>query len=299
MHINGETGKFGPELTTRYQVGVRVSSQSGPCRGLQGTVAVPLAWPEQQVKIVAEDISSGARVSYRQVAPTVKQMIVTVPYLPAGREAHALVTFELTRRSILPPTDVAGLSIPRTTPRAFLPYIGSSKGIEVRHAKIRSMAKQVVKDKETAWEKVEAIYDWVRENVEYKNGPFKGAAAAMRDGYGDCEELSSLFIAMCRVNKIPARTVWVPGHCYPEFYLVDAEGEGHWFPCQAAGGRAFGGIPEHRPILQKGDNFRVPERPRETLRYVAEYLTGKGGKPRVKFVRETLGTGAENNGLIN
>ena len=52
--------------------------------------------------------------------------------------------------------------------------------------------------------------------------------------------------------------VWVPGHCYPEFYLEDAEGRGHWIPCQAAGTRAFGSMPEHRPILQKGDNFRVP-----------------------------------------
>ena len=44
--------------------------------------------------------------------------------------------------------------------------------------------------------------------------------AALRDGTGDCEELSSLFIALCRAHGIPARTVWVPDHCYPEFYLA-------------------------------------------------------------------------------
>jgi hypothetical protein len=132
----------------------------------------------------------------------------------------------------------------------------------------------------------------VRENVQYQEvspeanerdkSPLKGAFAALKDKTGDCEELTSLFIAICRASDIPARTVHVQGHCYPEFYLQDDEGQGHWFPCQAAGSEAFGGIPEHRPIWQKGDNFRAPERPREAQRYVAE------GKPRVKFVRKQL-----------
>jgi len=105
-------------------------------------------------------------------------------------------------------------------------------------------------------------------------------------------ELTSLFIAICRAANIPARTVWVPGHCYPEFYLVDEKDEGHWFPCQAAGSEAFGGIPEHRPILQKGDNFRPPYNRRDHQRYLAEHLTGTptpgGGRPQVKFVRELV-----------
>jgi hypothetical protein len=96
---------------------------------------------------------------------------------------------------------------------------------------------------------------------------------------------------MCRINDVPARTVWIPGHCYPEFYLVDADGTGHWFPCQVAGTRAFGNMPEHRPILQKGDNFRVPEF-RERQRYVAEHLTIRdapgGNKPKVQFIRKVL-----------
>jgi hypothetical protein len=82
----------------------------------------------------------------------------------------------------------------------------------------------------------------------------------------------------------------VHGHCYPEFYLEDKEGTGHWIPCQAAGTRDFGSMPDTRPILQKGDNYRVPEK-KEPQRYVAEFLTGKargGGKPTARFVRELL-----------
>jgi hypothetical protein len=67
------------------------------------------------------------------------------------------------------------------------------------------------------------------------------------------------------------------------------EGTGHWFPCQSAGTRAFGSMPERRPILQKGDNFHVPEKS-EPQRYVAEFMRGNvvkgGGRPEVAFVRE-------------
>ncbi|HWC91000.1 MAG TPA: transglutaminase domain-containing protein, partial [Pirellulales bacterium] len=77
------------------------------------------------------------------------------------------------------------------------------------------------------------------------------------------------------------------GHCYPEFYLEDKEGKGYWFPCQAAGTRDFGGISEFRPILQKGDNFQVPER-KDRQRYIAEHLTGAGGRPSVEFIRTAV-----------
>lgn len=49
---------------------------------------------------------------------------------------------------------------------------------------------------------------------------------------GDCEEMVLLFVGLCRLSKIPARTVWVHSHDYPEFYLVDKQGKGHWIPPQ-------------------------------------------------------------------
>jgi len=215
---------------------------------------------------------------------------VRIRSLPAGREAKALVTFEIRRSAILPPENPQSYVLPevKKLDRKLRVYLAPSPKIECRDARIRKQAKQIVSEKATAWDNVEAIYDWVRENVKYKNGPLKGALAALRDGTGDCEELTSLFIALCRASDVPARTVWVKGHCYPEFYLSDAQGKGHWFPCQAAGSRAFGGIPELRPILSKGDSFRPPYNRRDRQRYPAEHLTGAGGRPRVKFIREVV-----------
>lgn len=284
--------KLGDSKTFRWRAGMIITASGGACKALNGYAPMPIDWPEQQVRIVDEEISPGVKVDYKTIDGTVKLMMVKIASLPAGQEAKALVTLEIKRRPILPPDDVDIYVMPDVKKlRADVrPYLAPSPKIESRDSKIRSQAKQIIADKEKAWEKVEAIYDWTREHVKYKEGaPLRGAIAAMKDGTGDCEDMTSLFIALCRAADIPARTVWVLGHCYPEFYLEDDKGDGHWFPCQAAGSRQFGGILENRPILQKGDNFKPPQGKGERQRYLAESLTGAGGTPKYKFVRELLG----------
>jgi transglutaminase-like putative cysteine protease len=289
-----ETGSAAPTLgdarTQKYRVGVSVTAEGGTCRDIYATLPVPADWPEQKVQILQEDISPDVRsLRYRMLPGGVKQMIVEIPSLHAGDKAHAIVTFSLERMSIIPPVDTAKLSIPEKPDRALRAFLGPSPYIETRHPKIMKLAKATVADLDD-WQKVEAIYDTVREKVEYRNGELKGAARALADGWGDCEELTCLFIAMARAEGIPARTVWVEGHCYPEFYLVDADGQGWWYPCQAAGTRAFGGMPDQLPILQKGDSFRDPDRPGKTLRYVSEFIKGSAkdgvGSPKVEWIRE-------------
>ncbi len=292
LAIENDNGiQLDKELVQRWKVGMKITAPAGPCAGIFGTATIPTDWPEQEVRLLEEDLSPEVKdIKYRVLDNGVKQMLISIPMLEAGREAHAYVTVEVTRSSILGPKDPTQFVIPKRLPREIGKFLAPSPKIESRHGKIRKVARELKLDDATAWEQVEAIYDWVRDNVEYTNGPLKGAVAALEDGTGDCEELTSLFIALCRVNKIPARTVWIPGHCYPEFYLHDADGNGHWFPCQAAGTRDFGNMPDFRPILQKGDNFRVPEK-KEPQRYVAEFLKMKGvrgGKPKVEFLRQSL-----------
>jgi hypothetical protein len=279
--------------TTRWQFGVIVKASGGPCKGISGYFAVPTDWPEQDVQVVEEKVPTSAKIQYEMVDGGVKIMNVHIAQLPASDEAKVLVIVELHRREILPPsnTDVYVLSDPKKLPAGIKRYLQPSPKIESRDPKIRDLAKEVGVDKEKGWDHVEAIYDWVRDHVQYKQGELKGAVAALREGYGDCEEITSLFIAICRAADIPARSVWVLGHCYPEFYLDDDKGQGHWFPCQSAGARQFGGITELRPIMQKGDNFRPPKNSKKRQRYVNEYLTGspatKGGNPpQCQFVRE-------------
>lgn len=289
--------KLTPGLTQRLVAGVSVKAVGGSCKGIMATVPLPVEWPEQQVKIVNEELSPTVKkLQYRTIGGSLQQMLVEVPLLPSGQEAKAMLTFELYRSTIQAPADTKIYSIPKKIDRELLVYTGTSPFIEARHPKFLSTAREITAGKEDAWSQVEALYDWTRDNIEKKNGPLKGAIRALNDKEGDIDEIVSVFIALCRAHKVPARTVFVPGFCYAEFYLVDDDGRGHWFPCQPSGERAFGSSTEQRPILQKGDNFRDAERPRESMRYVSEFLSGAGskggGQPKVKFVRDIAGGGA-------
>lgn len=289
----------GPKLSAEkavehWKIGLVVTAKSGPCAGILGTVALPVDWPEQDVRVVKEDISPFAsRVNYRMV-DTVRQMVVSIEQLPGGEEAPALLTYEITRRSLAPPDNTSELvkANSKKLPKDVRPYLGPSPGIESQHGKIKALAKKILQDSSasaTDWQKVEALFDWVRNNIESRDKQSQPSAVqTLRDKASNHEGLCWLFIALCRASEVPARTVWVPKYCYPEFYLQDAEGEGYWFPCRVAGTREFGGIDEHRPIWQKGDNFRTPDRPREAVRYIPPELSGKGGEPSVNFVREAL-----------
>ncbi len=284
------TPTLGKAVTEHWRVGLKITAKNGPCSGLYATLPIPQEWPEQKVRVINEDFSPQVKnVKYLELGGGMRQMQLNIPTLPTGTQAHAIVTMEIDRRPTLAPESTDQYMIPKSVPRNLRIYLAPSPGIESRHREIRDVAKQLTDGELTAWEQVEKVYDWVRDNVKYENGKLKGALAALRDKTGDCEELTSLFIAICRAMDIPARTVWVPGHCYPEFYLVNQDGDGTWFPCQAAGSRAFGSMTEARPILQKGDNFKVPHK-KQRQRYVAEFLKGSatrgGGKPVMEIVRE-------------
>jgi hypothetical protein len=288
--------RFGEADTIRFRVGAEITASRGACRGIVAMVTIPLECPEQEVRIIEEDFLLGDRgeVTYRMLQGGARQMLISVPFLPDGATARAVVTAEVSTHTVLPPEETADLKIPKRLPAKLRMFVNGSPYIEVKHQQIRALNKEVFKDlgeNATDWQRVEAIYDYVLEHIDYVEGPDKGALETLRDGQADCQGRSALFIALCRANKIPARMVWVHGHAYPEFYLENADGEGHWYPCESAGTRAFGEMPLARTILQKGDNFRVPER-RERLRYASDFLVGLptpgGGEPSAKFIKEQL-----------
>lgn len=285
--------KVGEARTSKWRAGVEVTAVGGPCKGITGYVCIPMEWPEQTVKIAEQDVSPEAKVSY-QMVDEAKVMTIRIPLIASAETVKAQVTFEVTRNVQLAPENKDSFKLPeaKKLDPSIRRYLTASPKIEITDAGVKKLVKSLP-HKEKAWEQVEALYDLARQKVEYKQGAgCKGAAAALKDGHGGHEDIVSLFIALCRASGVPARTVWVPEFCYAEFYLVDGQGEGHWLPCQPAGARAFGEMPDTRPILAKGDNFKAPYNTREKLRYMKEYLTGtpsnNTGQPRVKFVRQVV-----------
>lgn len=293
--------RFGDTVVTRYQVGAKVTASKGPVQEVLAMVAVPFTCPEQEVQIVEQDITPQVdKVDYRPLGAFAEggaqQMLITIPYLPGGEEARAILTFDVSTRTILPPENTETLSIPAKPDRDLKRFLGKSKFIETNHPKIKKTLRDIeatLADKQpTDWQRVEAIYLWVQDHVKYVEGPDKSAVQTLADASGDCQNISALFIALCRTAGVPARIVWVHEHNYAEFCLTDPEGVPRWFPCESSGTRAFGEMPLARVILQKGDNFKVPERPRETLRYASDYLIGLpvpgSGKPGITYIRRQL-----------
>jgi hypothetical protein len=94
--------------------------------------------------------------------------------------------------------------------------------------------------------------------------------------------------------------VRVPEHCYAEFYLeMKQEGRprnnnpaGFWFPCQVSGTYAFGGIPEKRVILQKGDSFPDPDNPRRRALFSKPVFEGSqilgSPRPNPRWIQEAV-----------
>jgi hypothetical protein len=258
------------------------------------TFPIPRDWPEQTVTLSSQTIDNAvSKWELREVAEGAKQVALSMDQVAARSEVELTLDFAIERRRILPPTVTDDLVLPKRNDRDLRPYMGNSPQIDASSPRIKNVSRELAAhESDTPWQRVERIYDWVRENIKYVEGDLKNASAAIKDGQGDCEEMTSLVVALCRNAQVPARMVWVHEHCYPEFYLEDGEGNGFWFPCQAAGTRQFGQMQEYRPILQKGDRFKVQET-KTPVRYVAEYFRcdkrGKGN-PKPTFIRQPIDT---------
>ena len=292
--------KLGEATVQKWKFGMIVSATGGPVQHVNCSATIPIPWPEQSLKLVEKDFSPGVTVKYNSYG-TGKQMVANFARIAADKDACAIVIVEVTRHTLLPPDDTGSLVKPDTKslPAEFKPYLSPSPLIESNHTRIRAIAKQIAAGETKAWPQVRAIYDWVRKTIQYKEMEHKQGEKldtcleAIDKGTGDCNQLTSTFIAICRASGIPARTVRIPEHCYPEFYLLDAEGTGHWYPAEASGSEDFGGIRTTKPILQKGDNFKItlPGQPAKPYRFLPEniiWIPRPGGQPAMKLVCQKI-----------
>ena len=272
---------FAPR-TMEMQFGMRFFSNANFCSNMHATIPFPLNWPEQKVTVLNYEIPQGALYGFRDLPIGAKkqalarQLVMDIASLGPNNKLDLVVKVEIEKSFINAPADPTVFVIPKKIGNDLRFFVGKgSPYIDHELGEVRKVAKQIAADNpDNAWTQVERLYDWVRDNVEYRKGKIRHMKDTLKDKKGDCEEMTGLFVALCRASNIPARCVWVPEHCYPEFYLEDPQGNGHWFPCQVAGDRQFGQLHDYRPILQKGDRFKVPE---ETapLRYISEFFTCK------------------------
>ena len=270
---NGIT--FSDPIESIWEFGLKLNA-SGGARGITATVPIPMQWPEQDVEILIEQKSDNiGKFVLKNPTKHTRQFVFKVNQIASGQTETALIRFKINKRLIVAPTDTSQFVITKKVPSNIKTFLKSSPYIESEDKQIREIASSLVDDTLSAWDQIEKNLRWVRANIEYKfDKQIHSCLRALDVKHGDCEELSSLFIAICRAQGIPARAVWIPDHTYPEFYLSDKDGNGHWFPCQAAGNYEFGSMTEPKPILQKGDRFRIPGQ-RDEVRYLRPTLVAR------------------------
>ena len=279
--------RTGTIVVSRWRFGMRIEAIGDTFRKVRGTTIVPSRIPmEQEVFRSGTDVSDGTSISFQNLTDA-RRMRIFGQILLEGRVLRAIQEMTIHRILWPKPLDVRALRIPKATqlPIPQRKYVKPAEFIESAHPTILSAAKRIPEemksfyssddssddrsptgaseDARTDWRRIEEIYDWTRRQIRYKDNrpqtPY-GAVETLKQGVGDCDEMTFLFVALCRAQGIPARPVQVPDHCYPEFAMVDEAGKLHWYPCQSAGTRAFGEMPDGRPIIGKGD-FALTQSP--------------------------------------
>ena len=274
---------FGDRIESEWEFGLKINA-SGNSRGIKATVPIPMNWPEQNIEIVREFKTQNVG-KFRKSNPTrhTRQFSFNVNRISGRQPETGYIHFKVNKRFMIAPKDPSPFVIAKDVPTKERTFLKPSPYIESNDPTICQIAEDLKDESLTAWEQVETILRWVRDNVPYKfDTQIHTCLDALESGHGDCEELSSLFIAICRAQGIPARAVWVPGHTYPEFYLQDKSGNGHWFPCQAAGPYEFGAMSDPKPILQKGDRFKMPGE-RNKVRYVRPTLVARDAQGNISI----------------
>ena len=278
--------------TYRLKVVIRIEAPEAPAKGIVATSPIPMDWPEQKVRLLSQKLSPGCRASEQIIRGQAAFLKFQVPQISKGGTAFVERLYEITRyrtKFILPGEE---LQLPRAAPPEMKDQLaGTPPGIELQNPRMIELAETLrcSHEQDGSWETVKSFWSWTRDNVKFENGDFRGAMHAIDQHCGDCEEMSALFVGMCRLSGIPARTVWVDTHDYPEFYLLDKQGKGHWIPAQVLGPPWFGEMAEYRPILQKGDRFYDPLQ-RTYVRYLPQTVRGADAKvkPKVQFLHQII-----------
>jgi len=117
--------------------------------------------------------------------------------------------------------------------------------IDPYDSEIRSIAERVRSEagSDDAWTVAKALFVWLKNNTYYYHSPesdnyTQSAIEVLHNGRGDCDELSFLYISLCRAVGIPARFIGgylvekspdlYIGHQWAEFY------DGEWVPVEVA-----------------------------------------------------------------
>lgn len=232
-----------------YRVTHRVEVQMGqfPLKELEIWIPVPQDQPEQRIQALAIEPRVPVvmdRTGQAKVARLIRRQLSVSRPVPVRLQ----VTYQADCRSVRLVRD-AVLSDSFDAYRiddTYRRFTASERKIEMHFEPLKAAAEQLLRSAAGPLAFAEAAYDWVLDKTRYQlvDG-LKGARFCFNEGYGECGDYSTLFVALCRNAGIPARIVagaWASGkngwHCWAEFMLPG----GHWVPVDCSLGDRSDGL---------------------------------------------------------
>jgi hypothetical protein len=281
--------KVGEPQTVKYQIGARIQTGAGSFAGVTLRFPVPNEWPEQQVRILEEELYDRAGdVKYRVLDAGVRQMMVAIPQVPANTSANVLITYEIRVSPVMPPEQTAGLVKPAKVTKETKLFIGDSPQISARDRDLKKLVGELIPPETPAWDGLAIFHRWIMDNITETVSKPQSTSDTLENKQGCNEDRAALFVAMARAWDIPARMVMVEGGQHAEFCLADPEGNLHWYPCTFRGSGEFGAWSRPAVVFQKGDNIKEPEA-KQRVRLIREYVNGKGTvPPSVQVIRRVV-----------
>ncbi len=199
-------------------------------------VTLPPVWHGQEITLgeitpkpvaILDDPETGNRIIEWRLQPDARE---NDPRSEVGQQFFHY-EFEVREREVLKHGAVVEKSYDRND-AMYKRYTKQEPGIQTGGL-ILDLAREIAGPEKEPYQVGRRFYGWIMENMEFRpNGAAQWDAMAIRESRsGNCDQFSTLFVALCRSVGIPARTVvntylWGGRHVFAEILLPD----GGWLP---------------------------------------------------------------------
>lgn len=173
----------------------------------------------------------------------------------------------------------ATLALPSNSASGFKAELQGTAAIQIEAPEIQQLWKQLDPGEPTILATLRAIYDFTTNQIE--GAEFKGytdALTALRLRQASCNGKSRLFVALARLNRLPARLVGgiilnsgrkKTSHQWVEVYVQD-----QWVPFDPTN-RHFASIPGNYLVLYRGDEALFSHSPNINFDYLFSVSTSR------------------------
>lgn len=277
LAVHGPRIEMGPALERHVRFVQELTcespSQAGWLEDVEVRVAVPRDHPRQEVRRlrfspepdeVLED-THGNRVA-----------VFRIPRLEAGQTTQVGWSADVLVREVAHKVDPSALEGLDQVPEEIRSrYLADGPKYRLRDPSLRRTAARAGAGAKDPLDLAFRLNEYVREALEYRNdGLWEDAPRVLENRHGSCSEYNFLYMALCRLNGLPARYVGATALREPAGRYVDTVHHrwtevflpGHgWFPVDVSRndgedrstinryfGRTAGGL----LVLMKGDGGR-------------------------------------------